>query len=254
MFLTLTTRRPKRTAPWPLLYPSSSLPSRSPRWNGDLWNWIQMLFEHCYPYIPSQLVTRRTETCLTMFLILSGMDSISKALHPLLSNFCLLLKFYRLRCDVQMFFRNNATTDGFSVDFHFSRKKKELSARDQHLELEDFWTKEIDAFYRPFAVDSVIGSIITVSFTIFAFLESHWRILVKGKGWGTEKCIDYWWYLKWPYLRVCPNGYSSWLASTDSPSGFILSKVQAKRYEPMRRCNGLFWGTGLIWRARYWYV
>jgi hypothetical protein len=63
-----------------------------------------------------------------------------------------------------MFFRNAISTDGFNTDFSFSRKKREVGIKGQNLELTDFCTAEIDAFYRPCAVDPGVATLLTASY------------------------------------------------------------------------------------------
>ena len=68
------------------------------------------------------------------------------------------------RSDEQMFFRNTINTDGFSVDFSFSRKRREKGILEQDLQLEDFCLEEIENFYRPCAVDPGVNTLLTAAY------------------------------------------------------------------------------------------
>lgn len=70
--------------------------------------------------------------------------------------------------------------------------------------------------------------------TTFAFLESHWKILVESNGWCETKCINCWRSPELSHMRGCPNGHSIWLPSMDSTCGVILYKMQARTYQPVR--------------------
>ena len=62
-----------------------------------------------------------------------------------------------------MFFRNICGTDGFNVDFHFSRSAKSKLA-DQNLEAQDFDLEEVEEFFRPCAVDPGVATLVTASY------------------------------------------------------------------------------------------
>lgn len=70
----------------------------------------------------------------------------------------------RTKSGREVFFRNTVLTDGFSVCFLFSRKKRTDDILDQRLELDDFVSEEVDGFFRPCAVDPGITNVLTASF------------------------------------------------------------------------------------------
>jgi hypothetical protein len=65
-----------------------------------------------------------------------------------------------------MFFRNICGTDGFNIDFHFSRRAKPKSIAEQNLVPEDFHIQEVEEFFRPCAVDPGVATLVTASYGI----------------------------------------------------------------------------------------
>src|ERR1700731_2171011 len=78
------------------------------------------------------------------------------------ANYRLLMFTLSLRITEKQLFKNLIATDGFTVDLHFARKKKDKSNVD--LSLEDFPQEEVDEMYRPGAVDPGGSTLIAASY------------------------------------------------------------------------------------------
>jgi hypothetical protein len=78
------------------------------------------------------------------------------------ANYRLLTFTLSLRITEKQLFKNLIATDGFTVDLHFARKKKDKS--NVELSLEDFTQEEVDEMYRPCAVDPGVSTLIAASY------------------------------------------------------------------------------------------